>query len=388
MMINPQAFISFRMKIPFFKKGNLTSPDEQGADFVELFFDLVFVYAITRITAYTAHHLDISHIPGSLLVFWLIWWGWTQFTWSLNAANTKLSVVRLMVLIATGVAFIMASSVAEAFEEGVMWFAIPYILIRTTGIIIYAIATTGKGASNRIISYGTPSFIGLIVVLVGAFADPSIRAWLWLLAIAIDMLAGYLGGRAEGWDIKAGHFAERHGLIVIIALGESLIVAAHAVSTQLGSQEIWLVGLLAVGVTCLLWWSYFSWIHEHLEKHLSEKSDHQKTVHARDAYSFLHFPLICGIIGVAVGFEIILGHPKDVLTVPITLALGGGYLFFVGFSAVTVWRMSGLLLLPRMMVLIISMVGLFFSLGQPPYIALIIIAVSLMVINLLEWRKS
>lgn len=364
----------------------MTSPDEQGADFVELFFDLVFVYAITRITAYTAHHLDISHIPRALLVFWLIWWGWTQFTWSLNAANTKLSIVRLMVLIATGVAFVMASSVEEAFGDGVMWFAIPYVLIRTIGIGLYARVTTGKGAVNRIIAFATPSFIGLIAVMAGAFADSSIRVWWWLLAIGIDMLAGYLGGRAEGWDIKPGHFAERHGLIIIIALGESLIVAAHAVSSQLRSQEIWLVGLLAVGVTCLLWWSYFAWLHEHLEKQLSGKSGHQQTVHARDAYSFLHFPLICGIIGMAVGFEIILGHPQDALSIPITFALGGGYIFFVGFSAVTVWRMSGELLLPRMGILIISVIGLVFSVGQPPYVALIIIAVSLLVINLLEWR--
>jgi len=87
------------MKIPFFFNKKLTSPDEQGADFVELFFDLVFVYAITRITSYTAHNLDVSHIPQALLIFWLIWWGWTQFTWSLNAANTRISFVRLTVLL-------------------------------------------------------------------------------------------------------------------------------------------------------------------------------------------------------------------------------------------------------------------------------------------------
>ncbi len=103
-------------------------------------------------------------------------------------------------------------------------------------------------------------------------------------------------------------------------------------------------------------------------------------------FSFLHFPLICGIIGVAVGFEIILGHPQDVLNIPISIALGGGYIFFVGISAAAVWRVSGSLLLPRIVILILSMIGLYFSLGQPPYVALIIIAASLLVIYFLEWR--
>ena len=375
------------MKIPLFTGKNLSSPDEQGADFVELFFDLVFVYAITRITAYTAHHLDASHIPIAVLTFWLIWWGWTQFTWTLNAANTKLAHVRLLVLLATGVAFVMASSVGEAFGDGVMWFAVPYVIIRTIGIALYARVTTGKGAPQRIRAFALPSFVGLIVIMAGALADPSFRIWWWSLAIGFDMLAGYFGGREDGWDIKFGHFAERHGLIVIIALGESLIVAAHAVGSQLRAQEILIVGGLAVLVTCLLWWSYFSWIHEHLEEHLSKNSGSKQASLARDAYSFLHFPVICGIIGVAVGFEKILGHPHDLLNIPIAAALGGGYLLFTGFTALSVWKLNGLLLIPRIAILLFSIIGVALSVGHPPYVALTIIAVGLILINLLEWKK-
>jgi low temperature requirement protein LtrA len=375
------------MKIPLFAGKNLSSPDEQGADFVELFFDLVFVYAITRITAYTAHHLDASHIPIAVLTFWLIWWGWTQFTWTLNAAHTKLAHVRLLVLLATGVAFVMASSVGDAFGEGVMWFAVPYVIIRTIGIALYARVTTGKDAPKRTRAFAIPSFIGLIAILAGALADPTSRIWWWSLAIGFDMLAGYIGGRAEGWDIKAGHFAERHGLIVIIALGESLIVAAHAVGSQDRSQEILIVGGLAVLVTCLLWWSYFSWIHEHLEEHLSKESGSKQASLGRDAYSFMHFAVIGGIIGVAVGFEKILGHPHDLLSIPIAASLGGGYLFFTGFTALSVWRLSGLLLMPRIIILIISIISVAFSVGHPSYVALSIIAVSLILLNVLEWKK-
>ena len=137
----------------------------------------------------------------------------------------------------------------------------------------------------------------------------------------------------------------------------------------------------------LLWWSYFSWIHEHLEEHLSKKSGSKQASLARDAYSFLHFPIISGIVGVAVGFEKILAHPHDLLNIPIAVALAGGYLFFAGFTALSVWRLSGLLLIPRMVILIISIIGVAFALGHPPYLALSIIAVSLILLNLLEWEK-
>ena len=367
---------------------NLATPDEQGADYVELFFDLVFVYAITRITSLTAHHLDIYHVFQSVMIFWLIWWGWTQFTWSLNAANTRIAEVRMLVLTATGVAFIMASAVDEAFASGVMWFVLPYVIIRIIGIgLAIRVAMNANDNLSRIISFTVPSIIAWIILIVSAFTNPSIRIWLWVCATAFDMLAGYLGGRQEGWDMKPKHFAERHGLIVIIALGESLIVAASAISSHGISQDILIVGGLAVLVTCLLWWSYFSWINEHLEKHLSKKSGTEQASLARDAYSFVHFLLICGIIGVAIGFENILGSPNNILSVQTAIALSGGYLFFVGFTAVSVWILSRFLLIPRITIIIFSMIFVLLSIGHPTYIALTIIAISLVIVTFIEWKK-
>ena len=167
---------------------NLVSPTEQSADFVELFFDLVFVYAITRITSLTANHLDPEHVLQSLLIFWLIWWAWTQFTWALNAANTKITEVRLIVLIATGVAFVMASSTDFAFTEGVMWFAIPYVVIRIIGLALYIRVTTNlNGQRSAVIIFALLSITGLIAVLAGAMVNPSLRVIFWLGAILLDM---------------------------------------------------------------------------------------------------------------------------------------------------------------------------------------------------------
>jgi low temperature requirement protein LtrA len=327
------------MRKIFLPSKNLVSPTHQSADFVELFFDLVFVYAITRITALTAHHLDLVNLIQSALIFWLIWWAWTQYTWALNAANTNIAEVRLVVLIATGIAFIMSSSTEYAFSDRVMWFAIPYILIRLIGLALYIrVSSNLKGQRKAVIGFALLSLTGLIAVLIGAMVNPTLRIILWACAILFDMMAGFIGGRSDGWNLLPKHFAERHSLIIIIALGESLIVAATAISGQKQLSEIMFVGGLAVIITCLLWWSYFSWISEYLEEKFSIRTGSDQAKTGRDAYSFMHFMIICGIIGIAVGFEKILHHPHDPLKASVAIALGIGYMLFIGFSAASVWR--------------------------------------------------
>jgi low temperature requirement protein LtrA len=372
----------------FRRDANLGSPADQSADFVELFFDLVFVYAITRITAVTAHHLDWPHVLRSILVLWLIWWGWTQFTWALNAAHTGLAIVRTVVLIATGVAFVMASFAGDAFEHKALWFAVPYVIIRIIGLSLYIRVTSNlQGHRDAVIAFAVPSALGLLAVLTGALSDPEARVWWWLGAIALDFLAGYLGGRAEGWRLHAGHFVERHGLILIIALGESLIVAAAAVGSMEHVHDFFIVGGLAVGLTCLLWWSYFSWIREQMEEALDHAKGSRQATLARDAFSFLHFPLICGIIGIAVAYEIILMHPHDLLTAPVAYCMGGGYILFVGSTAAAYWRAGGMILVPRLMIMTAAAIGVYLCIGQPPYIAMAILVFSLLVLFGIEWKK-
>jgi low temperature requirement protein LtrA len=376
------------MRKLFFPSKNLVSPANQSADFVELFFDLVFVYAITRITSLTAHHLDAVNVLKSLLIFWIIWWAWTQFTWALNAANTRIVEVRMIVLIATGVAFVMASSTDLAFTSQVMWFAIPYVVIRIIGLILYIRVTTNLNAHRAaVIGFALLSITGLIAVLVGAMVDPSLRIIFWLCAVLLDMLAGYIGGRSEGWNLSAKHFGERHSLIIIIALGESLIVAATAVSGQERTQDLIFVGGLTVIVTCLLWWSYFAWISEYLEEKFSERKGSDQAKIGRDVYSFMHFLIICGIVGIAVGFEKILHHPYDLLKMPVALALGLGYMLFIGFSIVSVWRINKTILLPRLLILLISLIAIILSIGHTPLMILGIISLSLFLINIIEWKK-
>jgi len=368
---------------------SILASGDQSADFVELFFDLIFVFAITKITHLTAKNLDIPQIFQSLVVFWLIWWAWTQFTWTLNTANTRHHIVRLCTLIATGLAFVMATATDRAFDAGVLWFVIPYLAIKALGAgLHFRVSPVEGGHRAAVAGFMILSVSGIVAIIAGAYSDPSVRAWWWLGAIILDMVTGFISGRSQGWRMQPRHFAERHGLIVIIALGESLIVVASAIYGEHISQELIISCLLAVLITCLLWWSYFAWIQEHMEERLNKLKDAAQARLGRDAYSFIHFPMICGIIGIAIGFEKILGHPHDPLSTQIAIAMGGGIVLFIGSTAASVWASSRTLLISRLLLLLILAVAIPATIGRSPNLSLGLIVIGLTFINTLEWKKS
>ena len=197
---------------------------EQGAAFVELFFDLVFVFAITQVTSLVLNDLTLAGIGKAVLIFWMIWWGWTQFTWALNPANTDHAMVRLWTLVAAGVAFIMAVSVGDAFGDGGLLFAGTYVVVRLIGLgLFYKISTEQPELSAAVRHFTLRSLGGLALAILGGFMVPELRGWIWLGVVLFDMWASGSSGSRGGWDLHPGHFAERHGLFVIIALGESLV---------------------------------------------------------------------------------------------------------------------------------------------------------------------
>lgn len=334
----------------------LTSPADQGATFVELFFDLVFVFAITQVTHYAAHHLDPHGLVRAGVVFWLIWWGWTQFTWSLNAANTDHHHVRAGTLVATGLAFVMAASVERAYDAGTVpafTFALSYIAVRTLGLgLYYRVASEDEGQRSDVVLFAALSLGGLLAVFVGAAVDPSMREWIWGGAILLDLVAAGLAGNRSHWGLHAGHFAERHGLIIIIALGESLIVAGSALTGEVNNTLL-ATGALAVAVTCLLWWTYFGWVQWVLEERLEEREGRERSQLGRDAYTFLHFPLVSGIIALAVGFEAAF-HPGDYSPRQMQAAVAIGLALFLLSTAGALWRAERCILWNRLIVLALT----------------------------------
>lgn len=358
----------------------------QSVTFVELFFDLVFVFAITQLTVLTAHHLTPDGILRSILLGWIIWWAWTQFTWTLNPADTTHPTVRVITLAATGAALVMAASVPRAFADDALWFAAPYLLVRVLGLGLQVLVELERRGEDHagVIRWVSLSSIGLVLVLIGALVDSSVRPWIWLVAILADLISAAIAGRNTTWDLNPAHLSERHGLFVIIAIGESIIVAGTAVADDERSRALASAAAAAIVVASLLWWTYFGWLKDALEHRYASAPPERNGPLARDAFSVGHFPLIGGIVGFAVALEEIGLHPDDPAPAAVLASLGIGVSLFVASSAVALRLCGGPLLVPRLAILPVMLVGLIVVAPMAPVWPLTVVAVALLAIVLIE----
>ena len=242
-----------------------------------------------------------------------------------------------------------------------------------------------QGASDQraaVRAFAGLSILGLLAVVVGGLLDPGLRTWLWLTAIVLDLAAAGLVGDRRGWGLHLGHFAERHGLIVIIALGESLIVAGSALTSG-ASREVLVTGAMAVLLTCLLWWTYFGWVREVLEEKLAELTDQDRSRFGRDAYTLLHFPLVSGIVALAIGFEGAF-HPEDYTLTEVASAVGVGLALFLTATAGALWRAVRCVLWNRLVVLVVTLAAMTLSPHLVPSQVLGIACVGLAMIVAIE----
>lgn len=366
----------------------IVSPEDQNVTFVELFFDLVFVFSVTQVVGLLHHDLSWTGVGQSLLVFWLVWWAWTQFTWTLNATDTTHHVIDLATLAATIVVFFMAVALPHAFSIATLWFAVPYVLVRGIGIGLQLWAareSPDQWAAAR--TFATLSLGGLVAVLAGGLLGGSLLYVFWGLAIVLDLVAAAIAGRRIGWNIHPAHFAERHGLFVILALGETLIAAGSVATTATEAawtNELIAITILAVAFTCGLWWTYFFRGHPALEHALTTRREAQRSELARDVFSLLHFPMICGVIAYAVAVEEAIAHPSEPLTLAARLALAAGLFLFVGGMAAAVWRAKGLILWKRLG-LAAGTAGAIVLVGAPPLYTLALALLGVVLTAASEW---
>jgi len=364
----------------------IVSPHDQKVTFIELFFDLVFVFCVTQVAALFHGHFELRTAGGALLVFWLVWWAWTQYTWALNAANTDHTAVQVTAMLATAAAFFMAVGIPTALGSGPFWFAAPYVAVRVIGLLLYYRVAWEDAAQRRAVRvFGLLSVTGLVAVGAGALLGGSLQYWCWGLAIALDLVAAGVGGQLGGWNIHPEHFAERHGLIVIIALGETLIVAAAGLSGAPRNLVTILTGALTVAVTCGLWWSYFRHARAALESALEAKTDAARSCLGRDVFSIIHFPMLCGVIGMAAATEQALAHPEQPLTFGARAALGVGIVLFVTGTGGALWRATGRLPIARLLLPPVGAAALV-SFGQMPAVAMALLTATLVALAVVEGR--
>jgi low temperature requirement protein LtrA len=315
---------------------------------VELFFDLVFVYAVTQVTGLLVHDLTGLGAARAVVVAWLVWWAWQQFTWTLSPADTSLPVVEVAVLAASAVAFFMARAVVETFDGDPWFFLVPYLLVRGIGMWLYGwVGGEDRQMRQSMGLFAAASLPAVAALVAGALLGPGPRLWLWAAAVALDLGAGVFVRRVE-WNIHVSHFAERHALFVIIALGESLIAVGVASADVESTMAAFYAKAAGVTLVCVLWWAYFGWFSRWLEQRIEATHSVDRI---RNCYSFLHFPVVAGVIAVAAALEEVVAHPGMPLEPPPAAALAVGLAMYFGAVAVLAVVAGRLLLAWRLVVL-------------------------------------
>jgi len=362
----------------------IVSPDDQRVTFVELFFDLVFVFSVTQVSGLLHGHADLHTAGSALLVFWLIWWAWTQFAWALNAANTDHPRIQMVTLLATAVAFFMAVGIPRAMGDGALWFCVPYVTLRVVGLLAYHwVASSDQQQRRAVRVFGLLSVTGLVAVFAGALLGGSAQYWCWGLAIALDLVAAGIGGQLEGWNLHPEHFSERHGLIVIIALGEALIVAAAGLAGATRTPVAIASGVLAVAVTCGLWATYFRQARSTFEHALAAREGRARSSLGRDLFSVLHFPMLCGVIAIAAATGEALAHPDRAFVLGLRVTLAAGLVLFVGGTGVALWRATSSPPWGRIVLVSAAALGVLIA-GEVPWVAMTILVATLIAVTAAE----
>jgi low temperature requirement protein LtrA len=296
---------------------------------LELFFDLVFVFAFTQVTGLMSADLTAQGVVRGMLVLAALWWAWAAYAWLTNTVDPDEGGERLAVLAVIGALLVLSLAVPDAFAGSAILFGAAYFAVRALHIVLYAIAGRDDpdlmGAVRR---FAPTATLGPALILLAAFFDDGEQYALWVLALAIDYL-GALFGRGGGWRVSPHHFAERHGLIVIIALGESIVaIGVGAAGHELHTGVV-LAALLGLVVVATLWWAYFDWVSIVAESRLAAATGAARAALARDMYSYIHLPMVAGIVLFALGLKKTLADVDDPLATVAALALTGGVALYL-----------------------------------------------------------
>jgi len=301
---------------------------------LELFFDLVFVFAITQVTGFVSSDPTWTRLLEGLAILAALWWAWTAYAWLGNTAASDEGAIRVVLLSAMGAMLIASLAVPGAFGDTGLIFGVAYFTVRALHIGAYLVVSRGDPVLRSVVGRLASTLMPAAALLVVAGAlEGTPRALCWIAALAIDY-GGLVVRGTEGWNVEPAHFSERHGLIIIIALGESIVsLGVGAGGLDLDAAVI-TGALLGIAVAAAMWWAYFDVVALVAERRLRGASARERVLMARDSYTYLHLPMITGIILFAVGVKRTLAHETVHLhPVPAIALCGGVALYFLALSA-------------------------------------------------------
>jgi low temperature requirement protein LtrA len=365
--------------------------ETQQTTTVELFFDLVYVFAVTQLSHQILGDLSVAGVARAAFLLLVVWWAWIYTTWMANWFDpTSLPVRAVLTAVMLG-SLLMAAALPEAFGERALLFAASYVVLQVGRNAAAAWLLNRRhrlrDVFERLVVWSAASGV---LWLAGAALDSDQRLILWIPALALELAApaaGYwLPGRGRAvttdYDIEGSHFAERCQVFIIIALGESIVVTGATASAAGLTSTVVLCLIVAFVETAALWWLYFGATTEHARITLSTCDDPGRL--ARDAYTYAHLPIVAGIIGTAVASNLLIAAPHHAADgVGVAMILGGPALYLAGESAFA-WRMTGAVNAKR-----VAVVGLLLLLvpvgGQVSVLVLSVIVASLL-LGLAVWE--
>jgi low temperature requirement protein LtrA len=307
--------------------------------YAELFFDLVFVFAVTQIAHTLLAHFTPLGVLQVTLLFLAVWWVWVFTTWITNWLDPEQTPVRLLLFAMMLGGLVLSTSIPTAFDGRGLWFAIAYAAMQVGKTVFLWVSTPPQRMSARMNAIRITAWLSMSAVfwIAGGLAEGQSRLVLWAIALVIEYMSPavrfwiprYGPSSVADWVIEGGHMAERCALFVIIALGESVIVTGATFSGLAWSAENVTAFVSVLGGSIAMWWIYFHKGAEAGSEEISKSSEPGRL--ARLAYTYLHMPIVAGIIICAVADELVLKHPgghSDLKTV--LSSIGGPLLFLFG----------------------------------------------------------
>ena len=301
---------------------------------LELFFDLTFVFAMTQVTVLLADDPTWNGVFRGMLVLTAIWWAWSTYAWLTSATDVDEGGVRLLMLAAMGAMFGVALAVPGAFGDDAVLFGVAYLFVRLLHLVLSATVVRDDSARRgALIRFAPTATLGACLLVLAGFLDGADRIVVWLVALTIDYLGPWVIGVGQGWRVAPEHFAERHGLIILIALGESIIAIGLGAGFELDTGVL-VAAALGIVVVSALWWLYFDVASIIARGRLTQARGIELHRLALHAYSYLHLPMIAGIVLFAFGLKTTVSHVGDPLeTVPAVALCGGAALYLLGHIA-------------------------------------------------------
>jgi low temperature requirement protein LtrA len=352
----------------------VTRRGDASVSTLELFFDLVFVLAITQCTALMAAQPTWAGLARGLMVLAVLWWAWVGYAWLTSVIDPEEDAVRLAIFVAMAALLVVSICVPEAFGDLGLAFAIAYAVVRFGQIVLFVLASPDDPQLRRsVLGLAASSTVAVAILVTASFLDGVAQGVLWALAIVLDFGGPLLFG-SDGWKLVPGHFAERHGLIIIIALGESIV--AIGVAADDAGVDAPVVGVAVIGVflAATLWWTYFDVSAVAAERHLSEAPVGKvQNELARDGYSLLHLVMVAGVVLVALGLKKTVAHVTDPLHVEIAVALCGGAALYLLGHVLFRWRMTHTVARERLAVAVLLAALVPIGTAAPAWVTLLVV---------------